>query len=169
MFYVARLEYYIMERVLKGTVGNTSIQFFALSGGAGGRWHNSFPLEVVNGRKFPVFNNPYFEALKTKGALIDPRHVHGGPIPPGWYWVRRSHVSRQAGRCAELVPQKGTYMMGRDTKEPFLIHAQGPHGSDGCIVPIIERKEFYRFMDLLDKDNGGTLYVDESIEGYRFA
>ena len=60
-------------------------------------------------------------------------------------------------------------MMGRDTRKPFLIHKRGPHGSDGCIVPMIGPKEFQDFMDSLDRDNGGTLYVDESIEGYRFA
>ena len=70
------------------------------------------------------------------------------------------------GRCAKLTPQKGMATLNRDG---LFIHGRGRHGSDACIVPILDRTEFQRFMDLLDEDSGGTLYVDESIEGYRFA
>jgi hypothetical protein len=53
---MARLEYYIIERVLRGTVGTARVQYFVLSGG-GGRRNDIFPTEAVN--------NPYYEGRQT--------------------------------------------------------------------------------------------------------
>lgn len=154
-----------MERALLGSFGSRRFHMFALSGGGGGSKGRLgiFPTEVVN--------NPYFESKRAKGPERDPKHEHGGPLPLGWYTVSPPRASTKAerarmGRCAKLTPRKWTNMMNR---RGMFIHGQGPHGSDGCIVPVVEKKVFDAFMDSLDRAGGATLYVDESIEGYRFA
>jgi hypothetical protein len=153
---MARLEYYIMERTLRGSVGGKAVHFYALSGGGGGRRGNPVPTEVVN--------NPYFEGRE----YIESRGQDGGPIPPGWYWILHSNPKdfSQHGICVRLKPMKHTFVMGRGG---FLIHGQGPRGSQGCIVPMIDSDQLTKLIKALDEDGGGTLYVDESIEGYRFA
>src|ERR1051325_6099328 len=150
---MAQLEYYIMERVLLGNVGGHRIRIFALSGGGGGRLTNLIPTDIVN--------NPYFEWRETKGKENSPKHVHGGPLPVGWYTVSPTSASKksetaQMGRCAKLTPRKGTLMM---TRQGMFIHQRGKHGSDGCIVPVLDRDAFNDLMDALDKDGGGVLYV----------
>jgi hypothetical protein len=55
--------------------------------------------------------------------------------------------------------------MGRDG---FFIHGRGPHGSDGCIVPL-DMTQFIDLMNALTKSNGGTLVVAEAMDGSRFA
>lgn len=162
---VGQLEYYIIERALLGSIGGKRLHMFALSGGGGGSRgkRGIFPTEVVN--------NPYFESKPPKHAESDPKHEHGGPLPLGWYTVSPPRASTKAeraqmGRCAKLTPRKWTNMMNR---RGMFIHGQGLHGSDGCIVPVVEKKEFHAFMDSLDREGGATLYVGESIEGYRFA
>ena len=156
---MARLEYYIIEQTLRGTVGGKPIHFFALSGGGGGRRGAPFPTDIVN--------NPYFEGQQLKD-LKGGMHVYGGPIPPGWYLILHSNPRDTAkhGPCVRLNPMKGTRVMGRGG---FLIHGRGRLGSEGCIVPMIDREELKRFVSALDRDGGGTLFVDESIEGYRLA
>jgi hypothetical protein len=158
--HMARLEYYIIERVLQGTVGRRKVHYFALSGGAGGSSLRAFLTEMVN--------NPYFESQRGNDIKA-PKHIHGGPIPPGWYWIRRATARDTAhhGPCARLEPMPGTNLMGRSGG--FLIHGRGRHGCDGCIVPMIDKRELKNFIDSLDGDGGGTLYVEESIEGYRLA
>jgi hypothetical protein len=153
---MARLEYYIMERILRGTVGGKPVHFFALSGGGGGRRGKPFPTDIVN--------NPYFESRQ----YIESKGQDGGPIPPGWYWIRHSDAKDfpKHGVCVRLQPMKHTFVMGRGG---FLIHGRGRFGSEGCIVPMIDSRELGKFIDALDVEGGGTLYVDESIEGYRFA
>ena len=42
---MARLEYYIIERVLRGTADHKPVQFFAVSGGAGEARATYFPLK----------------------------------------------------------------------------------------------------------------------------
>jgi hypothetical protein len=55
--------------------------------------------------------------------------------------------------------------MGRDG---FYIHGRGPHGSDGCIVPL-DKTEFSNLMKALTKSHGGTLVVEETADGTRYA
>jgi hypothetical protein len=165
---MARLEYYIMERTLRGTIGAKQVHFFALSGGGGGRSSNPFPTDLVN--------NPYFESRE----YIKEKHQEGGPILPGWYWILHSNPVDfpKHGKCVRLLPMKdrprpttprypGDFMVR--SRGPFFIHGRGSIGSEGCIVPMITRPELEKLIEALDKDGGGTLYVDESFEGYRFA
>ena len=70
------------------------------------------------------------------------------------------------GPFARLTPLRASNMMNRTG---LFIHGQGRHGSDGRIVPILERRDFQSIMNSLDEDREGSLFVDESIEGYRFA
>lgn len=55
--------------------------------------------------------------------------------------------------------------MGRDG---FFIHGRGKHGSDGCIVVLLPN-QLASLMDALKTSNGGTLIVQESMSGDRFA
>jgi len=148
----ARLSYYIFEGVLIGTAGGKPFHLFALSGGGGGSTRQP-PSSSTN--------NPYMTGLKTAGRGA--KHSHGGPLPVGWYSIRKPAKHPHLGRAARLVPGSAGQMLGRDG---FFIHARGPHGSDGCIVPLSGFKEL---MDALEKSNGGTLRVEEGMGGTRFA
>jgi hypothetical protein len=55
--------------------------------------------------------------------------------------------------------------MGRDG---FYIHGRGHHGSDGCIVPL-DPRQFQNLMTALTQSNGGSLMVQETMSGDRFA
>lgn len=59
--------------------------------------------------------------------------VRGGPLPPGRYRVHRPICHPRLGPAAFLEPAAENDMLGRDD---FWIHGPGPHGSDGCIVPV---------------------------------
>jgi hypothetical protein len=149
----SNLTYYIFEGVLTGFANGSLIHISALSGGGGGSTKNR-PSESVN--------NPYMEGLKTASTRTG--HVHGGPLPPGTYAVKHPAVHKHLGLSAELVPKRGN-MMGRGG---FFIHGRGPHGSDGCIVPL-DHVQFNRLMHALNMSNGGILVVAERMGGERFA
>lgn len=147
----ASLTYYIFEGVLVGTIGGNYIHQFALSGGGGGS------TTKVGGT---ATNNPYSEGLKTSGRGLS--HQHGGPIPPGRYIIHQPAQHAHLGLAAYLEPAGGN-MMGRDG---FFIHGRGPHGSDGCVVPL---SNFSSLMAALTREGGGTLFVMEAMGGARFA
>lgn len=159
----AALAYYILERRLEGWAGGIYFQIAAGSGGAaqtGANW---------------TANNPYAAGIKTVAKSARRAHVHGGPIPPGAYTIYspkqtvelpgcKSFVSRRTiKRAAFLKPSPTTQMFCRNS---FYIHA-GFH-TDGCIA-VPNHADFDRLMDALDRDEGGKLRVEETIEGYRFA
>lgn len=148
----ANLTYYIFEGLLIGTAGGRHIQVFAVSGGGGGS---------TKSRPAASANNPYMTGLKTmrQGA----GHTHGGPIPLGRYRIHKPAQHPHLGRSAFLAPDRGTPMLGRSG---FFIHGRGPHGSDGCIVPLSQFKEL---MDALELSDGGSLCVLEAMAGSRFA
>ena len=149
----ANLTYYIFEGVLTGTVGAKVFHMSALSGGGGGSTKHRPTISV---------NNPYMEAVKTKDSSKG--HVHGGPIPPGKYTILKPSLHPHLGLSAKLV-HRHFRPMGRDG---FYIHGRGPHGSDGCIVPL-EALKFHDLMSALTTSNGGVLFVEEAMGGERFA
>jgi hypothetical protein len=151
----ANLTYYIWEGVLTGTVSGRFFHILALSGGGGGSKAH---------RPSDAANNPYMEALKTKGKGGAKGHVHGGPIPPGKYTIKKPAQDPHLGLSAELVHPHWK-PMGRDG---FSIHGRGYHGSDGCIVPL-DAHQFQSLMSALTQSNGGTLIVEEAMGGERFA
>lgn len=147
------LTYCIFEGVLTGFANGTLIHISALSGGGGGSTRNH-PSGAVN--------NPYMEGLKTVSTRAG--HVHGGPLPPGTYTIKNPALNRHLGLSAELVPKRAN-MMGRSG---FFIHGRGPHGSDGCIVPL-NHSQFNQLMHALRISHGGNLVVAERMGGERFA
>jgi hypothetical protein len=151
----ANLTYYIFEGVLTGIVDGRLYHLFALSGGGGGSTKNATQASA---------NNPYMEGLKTSDIPKGKGHTHGGPIPPGKYKIEKPAHHPHLGLSAKLLhPQWRP--LGRDG---FYIHGRGPHGSDGCIVPL-HRTQFQDLMSALMHSNGGTLAVEESLGGDRFA
>jgi hypothetical protein len=151
----ANLTYYIFEGTLTGQVGGKFFHIEALSGGAGGSTNNK-PSDAVN--------NPYMEGLKTVGSNSAVGHRHGGPIPPGRYTIVKPSHHPHLGLSAQLTHPRWR-PMGRDG---FYIHGRGPHGSDGCIVPL-NHARFVDLMDALTKSGGGVLAVQETMDGVRFA
>jgi len=149
------LTYYVLEGLLVGVSGARMFHILALSGGAGGSTKKSVTDAV---------NNPYMEALKTKGAAASKGHVHGGPLPPGKYVVHTPAHHPHLGLSARLDHPRFR-PMGRDG---FYIHGRGPHGSDGCIVPL-DKAQFNDLMKALTDSHGGTLVVEETSDGTRFA
>ena len=147
----AQLTYYIFEGILIGSAGGKHFHISALSGGAGG----STKLQPA-----ASVNNPYSTALKTAKSP----HKHGGPLPIGKYRIEPPGRHPHLGLSAQLTQVSGsTYGRGG-----FFIHGRGPHGSDGCIVPM-HNSEFQGLMTALSNSRGGTLYVLETIGRERFA
>ena len=151
---LAALTYYIREGVLIGVIEGRMFHIEAMSGGAGGSTKHSGTKAV---------NNPYMEGLKTSGTASSSLHVHGGPLPPGKYIVHTPARHPHLGLSARLEHPRFR-PMGRDG---FYIHYRGPHGSDGCIVPL-DRAKFDGLMIALSKSHGGTLFVQETNDGTRY-
>ena len=147
------LTYYIFEGVLIGRSGGTTFHLLALSGGGGG--------STAKPQDFGGGFYPYLTGKKTTGTGVS--HVHGGPIPPGRYIIHPPSQNPHLGLSAFLEPYGNGQMMDRSG---FYIHGRGPHGSDGCIVPL---ENFKPLMDAIAKDGGGTLFVQEAMGGARFA
>lgn len=151
----ASLTYYIWEGVLTGIADGHMVNLRALSGGGGGSTQHGGNSDT---------NNPYSQGVKTGGS--GKSHVHGGPIPVGRYRIQSPSRNPHLGLSARLDPydhsQEGQ-MFGRDG---FFIHGRGPHGSDGCIVPL---DSFQDLMKWLETDRGGVLFVLEAMGGDRFA
>lgn len=105
----------------------------------------------------------YSTGVKTKEGKV---HEHGGPIPTGRYRILPPSRHPHLGLSCRLDPydaEQTRHMAGRDG---FYIHGRGPHGSDGCIVPL---EDFQALMTALEKDRGGVLFVLETMDGSRFA
>jgi len=151
----ADLTYYIREGVLVGLIQGQMYHLEALSGGGGGSTLK---------RTSSAVNNPYMEGLQTRGEPHAKAHVHGGPIPPGKYSVQAPSKHPHLGLSARLVSSRHVRPMGRDG---FYIHGRGPHGSDGCIVPL-NSVQFHRLMLALKHSRGGTLFVQETADGTRY-
>ncbi len=151
----ASLTYTITEGVLVGVAGRRMFHIIAVSGGGGGSTRNT-PTAAAN--------NPYMEGLRTTGQAHSRDHVHGGPIPPGRYLIRTPSNHPHLGLSARL-DHPHFRPMGRDG---FYIHGRGPHGSDGCIVPL-DKAQFTALMAALKESGGGVLYVQETSDDTRYA
>jgi hypothetical protein len=148
----ANLTYSIFEGTLIGLANQRIFHITAPSGGGAGSTSHA---------PSPAVNNPYMEGVKTRGPAESRTHVHGGAIP-GKYAIEKPTYHRHLGLSARLV-SPFQYPMGRDG---FYIHGRGPHGSDGCIVPV-DLIDFQNLMDALIKEDGGILFVQESQSGDR--
>jgi|SRR5581483_2838265 len=148
------LTYYIFEGLLVGYANGHMVHISAVSGGAGGSTKEKAAFSM---------NNPYMEALKTVGS--GKQHVHGGPIPPGSYKIEKPGKHPHLGLSARLDHLTKKPPMGRDG---FFIHGRGPHGSDGCIVPL-DATDFQKLMKNLEATDGGSLVVVETTDGGQFA
>jgi hypothetical protein len=151
----AQLTYYLFEGILVGTVGQSRFHIPALSGGGGGST-KSAPADSTN--------NPYMTGLKTSDTKRA-GHRHGGAIPVGKYTISAPVHNPHLGLAAQLTPSGRQPMYGRGG---FYIHGHGPHGSDGCIVPL-QVGQFKDLMRALATSNGGQLHVEDSMEGAQFA
>jgi hypothetical protein len=149
----ANLTYYIFEGVLTGTANGRMFHIQALSGGGGGSTQHPGNADT---------NNPYSQGVKTTEGK---QHRHGGPLPTGRYRMATPSRHPHLGLSSRLDPydaEQQQHMVGRDG---FFIHGRGPHGSDGCIVPL---SSFQELMQALEKDRGGMLFVLEAMGGDRF-
>ena len=150
----ANLTYSIFEGMLTGIANNHTIYISAVSGGGGGSTRHAGNEDT---------NNPYSTGVKTAEGK---QHKHGGPIPTGRYRVLSPGRHPHLGLSCRLEPydiNQTRHMAGRDG---FYIHGRGPHGSDGCIVPM---ERFQELMTALTADRGGILFVVETFGGDRFA
>jgi hypothetical protein len=143
------LTYYIFEGVLVGAGLHMSVG----SGGGSGSTRRA---------PTPTANNPYATAVRTRGH--GKGHVHGGPIPAGIYQIETPAKHGHLGLSAALLP-RGPLPGGRGG---FYIHGRGPHGSDGCLVPV-KNDDFKTLMELLRKSEGGTLVVRDMTGDTAFA
>jgi hypothetical protein len=144
----AVLTYYLFEGVLVGTAGGKMFHIFAVSGGGGGSTSTKKGWIDDN-----LVNNPDATSVKTQDGKGG--HHHGGPIPVGSYTIAKPGHHPHLGYSARLIADKGNHMMGRDG---FFIHGRGPHGSDGCMVPL-NGSELHDLLNALEKDGGGVLTV----------
>ena len=144
----ANLTYYITEGVLAGTANGHMIHLSALSGGGGGS-------RVHPGNSDT--NNPRSQGVKEVDGA---HHIHGGPIPAGRYKVLSPGHHRKLGLAAQLDPYDDVQARSMYGRDGFYIHGRGPHGSDGCIVPM---EGFAELMAALTRDRGGVLYVLEAM------
>lgn len=124
------LYYSIAHEFLTGSVGTENFSVQAFSGGGRGR----------TGAGAESSASSYNVFRKETGTGTG--HVHGGPIPPGFYVCNYvAHHPPFIGPVIQLeqtitsllnvdVPGKPR-LYGRDK---FWIHGSASHGSDGCIV-----------------------------------
>ena len=139
----ASFTYSITARRLAGQANGIHFVITAVSGDGAGSKTNAWG---------PAANDPSQTCLKE---IDGPSHVHGGPLPTGTYRIGRAHLKPKKGLWADLVPMNASHMCNR---AGFAIHGRGPHGSDGCIVPLTK---FTELMGALAADPGGWLVVVE--------
>jgi hypothetical protein len=150
----ASLTYSISEGLLTGLANGAMIYVTALSGGGGGSTRHGGNSDT---------NNPYSTGVKTEEGKT---HQHGGPIPTGRYRILPPSRHPHLGLSCRLDPYDADQTRHMGGRDGFYIHGRGPHGSDGCIVPM---EDFQELMTALGKDRGGVLFVLEAMDGSRFA
>ncbi|MGC2809066.1 MAG: hypothetical protein WA303_01675 [Bradyrhizobium sp.] len=124
------LAYSIAHQFLSISVATENFSVPALSGGGRGR--------TGAGAESSASSYDVFRKEKTTAT----GHIHGGPIPPGFYICHYvEHHPPFIGPVIQLeqtitsilnvdIPSKPR-LYGRDK---FWIHGSASHGSDGCIV-----------------------------------
>lgn len=128
----ARLVYSISSERLTGFVGNQRVNMWGGSGGRAG----STRVSPISG----LANNPAASLIQSTGAVGSKGHMEGGPIPQGRYAIR---LYGGTHGWPQLSPV-GHSAYGRTS---FAIHAQGHHGSDGCIV--VSSGDYQRLLLML--------------------
>jgi hypothetical protein len=140
----ATLCYFVFEGVLIGTANSKAFHLSAVSGGGRGSTRHR---ENFGGGFYPYLLGQ--KMVAGRGGT----HLHGGPIPVGKYMIDFPLYHSHLGLSARLTPGHANAMMHRGG---FYIHGRGPHGSDGCIVPL---SRFGALMDALKCEPHGTLTV----------
>lgn len=143
----ADLNYSITFSRLWGKAGGNSVSLSAVSGGRAG---STTPGAVDTS----IANNVFQIGTRTDHK----HHVHGGPLPIGRYTVAAPQQHPHLGLSAKLTPASGGLSFGMFGRGGFFIHGRGPHGSDGCIVPLAS-SDLHQLMQLITKSQGGTLTV----------
>jgi hypothetical protein len=102
----------------------------------------------------------------------------GGPIPPGLYVAHYVGKYKHFGLVARL-DQTITSLLQRDLTAPlgfkvtdrggFLIHGEGPKGSDGCIVPA-SKEALKQVLTFIKASKSGVLLevFNEGVRSDRF-
>lgn len=133
------LVYFVDRGRLKGSIGKDLINIPAVSGAGRGRKNRpASEIDPSNKAKEPLSRNTLTEKQKS---------IRGGPIPLGFYTVLKPNVHETLGHSAFLDPlgiiqyldgPRRTFTGGPKRGGGFYIHRRGPHGSDGCIVPVYQ-------------------------------
>lgn len=147
----ANLTFYIADGVLTGTANGHMVNISAASGGGGGSTRHAANADT---------NNPNSTDVRTTGSGRN--HHHGGPIPVGRYRISSPYRHPHLGLAARLDPYDAAQTRSMGGRAGFFIHGRGPHGSDGCIVPL---ESFQTLMAALTKDHGGLLHVYAAMGG----
>jgi len=156
------LTYAIFDGVLVGQIGGRHIHILAASGGGGGSTIPHNPKGGYSGAHQGEFY-PYLTGLQASGATNSATHRHGGPLPIGRYRMLYEANHPHLHQCVRLIPQFPSHRSG------FLIHGRGPHGSDGCIVPIFsgtaakQRESYLALVHDIQAAGSGDLHVVMSI------
>ncbi len=126
------LQYSIMDECLYGSIGEVNFSMRAYSGGGRG---STKGVERHDLR--------HWDSSKKAPSAYDESN-RGGPLPIGMYLASYIGKYKHFGECARL-DQTISSLLQRDYFSPigvkvtdrdgFLIHGEGPKGSDGCIVP----------------------------------
>ena len=130
----AQLNFVMFTGRLLGFANGKFFDIHALSGGGGGSKNPNRPSVHYDP---DIINNPYMTGRRTTNQR------RGGTIPRGRYFICRPAKHPHLGLSARLVPRVADFMNYRGG---FYIHARGPRGSDGCIVPMEKFQELMRAL-----------------------
>lgn len=157
------LRYSIADEMLYGTVGGESISTKAFSGGGRGSNAGAERTDLA-----------HWSTRKKAPEHFD-IEKRGGPLPVGLYAATYIGKYKKFGECARLN-QTLTSLLQEDPTAPlgvkvtdrdgFLIHGEGPKGSDGCIVPA--NKEALKSILGAIKREGCPVLLEVHSEGMRF-
>lgn len=156
------LRYSITDEMLYGTVDKVSISTRAFSGGGRGSTKDAQRTDLS-----------HWNTQKKAPAKFSYEN-RGGPLPTGFYVVSYVGKYKHFGECARL-DQTITSLLHVDVTAPlgvkvtdrngFLIHGEGPKGSDGCIVPA-GKPALKKVLAAL-KNSKSTVLLEVHSEGVR--
>ena len=147
------LTYSIAGEFLEGSVEAERFSLRAFSGGGRGR--------KGTGAEHSLSSYDFFRQEKDTSS----GHIHGGPIPPGFYFCQYVPSHPKFHECIELV-QTITSVIQVDgaglrsvDRDGFYIHGSGPHGSDGCIVIPKDTEDDRLRLNIAVKNAQSTVMV----------